>query len=160
MNKKFEKLGFYPADIMLPANADMSRWSVVACDQFTSQPEYWEEVERIAGDEPSTLRLILPEAGLNKPGVEDDIAKVNDNINLGKRVCVIAKNADKYDFDTELVFDAGKNDFDYAARLFYLLRTADEKGADTVLAEMPGNTGIGIALFNRLNKSSAGRVIY
>ena len=77
MNKKFEKLGFYPADIMLPANADMSRWSVVACDQFTSQQEYCEEVERIAGESPSTLRLILPESGLNKPGVEEDIAKIN-----------------------------------------------------------------------------------
>ena len=81
MNKKFEMLGFYPADIMLPKDADMTRWSVVACDQFTSQPEYWEEVERIAGDAPSTLRLILPEAGLSKPGVEDDIARVNDTMN-------------------------------------------------------------------------------
>ena len=80
MNEKFSKLGFYPADIMLPAEADMARWSVVACDQFTSQPEYWEEVERIAGDAPSTLRLILPEAGLNKPGVEEDIAKVNETM--------------------------------------------------------------------------------
>lgn len=80
MNKKFEKLGFFPANIMLPAKADMSKWSVVACDQFTSQPEYWEEVERIAGDAPSTLRLILPEAGLSKPGVEEEIAKVNETM--------------------------------------------------------------------------------
>ena len=77
MNRKFEKLGFFPADIMLPAEADMSRWSVVACDQFTSQPEYWEEVDKIVGDAPSALRLILPEAGLNKPDVEGDIANVN-----------------------------------------------------------------------------------
>ena len=40
MNKKFEKLGFYPADILLPKKADMNKWAVVACDQFTSQPEY------------------------------------------------------------------------------------------------------------------------
>ena len=43
MNPKFEKLGFYPADILLPKKGtDMTRWAVVACDQFTSQPEYWQ----------------------------------------------------------------------------------------------------------------------
>ena len=41
MNKKFEKLGFYPADILLPKGQDMTKWAVVACDQFTSEPEYW-----------------------------------------------------------------------------------------------------------------------
>ena len=62
MNEKFNKLGFYPADILLPKDADMTKWSVVACDQFTSQPEYWQAVEETVGDAPSTLRLILPEA--------------------------------------------------------------------------------------------------
>ena len=43
MNSKFENLGVKPADILLPkAGTDMHRWAVVACDQFTSQPEYWE----------------------------------------------------------------------------------------------------------------------
>ncbi len=41
MNQSFEKLGFYPADILLPKDVDMTKWAVVACDQFTSQPEYW-----------------------------------------------------------------------------------------------------------------------
>ena len=78
MNPKFEKLGFYPADILLPKEGtDMTRWAVVACDQFTSQPEYWQAVEDTVGDAPSTLRLILPEAGLNAPDVEDRIAAVN-----------------------------------------------------------------------------------
>ena len=57
MNKKFEALGMKPADILLPkAGTDMARWAVVACDQFTSQPEYWAEVDRIAGDAPSADR--------------------------------------------------------------------------------------------------------
>ena len=60
MNKKFEKLGFYPADILLPKDQDMTKWAVVACDQFTSEPEYWQAVEQTVGDAPSTLRLILP----------------------------------------------------------------------------------------------------
>ena len=50
---------------------------MVACDQFTSQPEYWQAVENLVGDAPSSLRLILPEAGLNAPDVEDRIAAVN-----------------------------------------------------------------------------------
>ena len=60
MNKKFEKLGVYPADILLPKDQDMRKWAVVACDQFTSEPEYWQAVEQTVGDAPSTLRLILP----------------------------------------------------------------------------------------------------
>ena len=77
MNKKFEKLGFYPADILLPKKADMSKWAVVACDQFTSEPEYWERVEKTVGDAPSTLRLILPEANLKAPNVDEFIADIN-----------------------------------------------------------------------------------
>ena len=53
MNEKFSKLGFYPSDILLPKkDVDMSKWAVVACDQFTSEPEYWERVRR-----PSATRL-------------------------------------------------------------------------------------------------------
>jgi len=77
MNPKFERLGVKPADILLPKDCDMSKWAVVACDQFTSQPEYWAEVDRIAGNAPSTLRLILPESKLNDPDVEDQIAGIN-----------------------------------------------------------------------------------
>ena len=77
MNQTFEKLGFYPADILLPRNVDMTKWAVVACDQFTSQPEYWQAVEKTVGDAPSTLRLILPEAKLASPDVDREIAAIN-----------------------------------------------------------------------------------
>jgi len=77
MNENFNRLGFYPADILLPKDADMTKWGVVACDQFTSQPEYWQAVEETVGDEPSTLRLILPEAKLNDPNVDEHIAGIN-----------------------------------------------------------------------------------
>ncbi len=59
--------GLRAADILLPRKSvDLYRWAVVACDQYTSQPEYWREVESIAGDAPSTLRLIYPEAYLSQ----------------------------------------------------------------------------------------------
>lgn len=63
---------FTPADILLPRVDDMTKWSCVACDQFTAEPEYWREAERIVGSEPSTLRLMLPEAWL---GVRDSAAE-------------------------------------------------------------------------------------
>ena len=88
MNSKFENLGVKPADILLPkAGTDMHRWAVVACDQFTSQPEYWEEVDRIAGDAPSTLRLILPESMLNDANVDQHIADIKSQTKETKVAC-------------------------------------------------------------------------
>lgn len=52
---------FEAADILVPKSADMTKWSVIACDQHTSEPEYWERVDRYVGQSPSTLRLMLPE---------------------------------------------------------------------------------------------------
>ena len=52
---------FQPADILLPADVDMMRWSVIACDQFTSDPQYWDRVTKTVGSAPSTLHLMLPE---------------------------------------------------------------------------------------------------
>lgn len=56
---------FLAANILLPKNADWARWSVIACDQFTSEPEYWKRVRAFAGDAPSTIHVILPEAELH-----------------------------------------------------------------------------------------------
>ena len=80
MNTNWNKIGFYPADILLPKDADMNKWAVVACDQFTSQPEYWQAVEETVGEAPSTLRVILPEAKLNDPNVEEYIADINTSM--------------------------------------------------------------------------------
>ncbi len=60
-----EDLGIRIPKILLPVdNIDHSKWAVIACDQYTSQPEYWQDVENIVGDSPSTLRMILPEVFL------------------------------------------------------------------------------------------------
>ena len=59
-------LFFTPTDILLPAHADMRRWSVIACDQFTADAGYWQTVQDTVGDAPSTLRLMLPEFYLGK----------------------------------------------------------------------------------------------
>ena len=59
-------LFFTPTDILLPSHADMRRWSVIACDQFTADAGYWQTVQDTVGDAPSTLRLMLPEFYLGK----------------------------------------------------------------------------------------------
>lgn len=66
------------ANILLPKNVDMTKWSVVACDQYTSEPEYWKEVKEEVGDSPSTLNLILPELYLEEDNVEERIKKINE----------------------------------------------------------------------------------
>ena len=70
---------FSTADILLPRldAAGMTKWSVVACDQYTSEPSYWLKTAEIAGDAPSTLRLILPEVYLEAANAEERIADVN-----------------------------------------------------------------------------------
>ena len=50
-----------------PQDCDYDKWAVVACDQYTSQPEYWQRVEERVGRAPSALRLILPESSLDGP---------------------------------------------------------------------------------------------
>ena len=71
--------GFHIPEIMLPKEGtDYSKWAVVACDQYTSEPEYWEEVEKIVGDAPSALRLMLPEIYLEKEGEVEKIKAIRE----------------------------------------------------------------------------------
>lgn len=71
---------FKAADILLPqgkSSEDLSKWAVVACDQYTSEPEYWEDVKDIVGDEKSALNLILPEVYLESSDVDERIEKIH-----------------------------------------------------------------------------------
>ena len=79
-----EKIGFGAADILLPdfEKVDGTKWAVVACDQYTSEPEYWENAKSIVGESPSTLRMILPEVYLNE--TEQRIPEINREM---ERVC-------------------------------------------------------------------------
>lgn len=77
MSYGFDKFGFHIPEILLPKEGtDFYKWAVVACDQYTSEPEYWEEVEKEVGDAPSTLKLMLPELYLDKPGEDDRIKAI------------------------------------------------------------------------------------
>jgi uncharacterized protein (DUF1015 family) len=71
---------FKSADILIPQNVNMEKWAVVACDQYTSEPEYWEDVQKITANEKSALNLILPEVYLEDSDVEDRIEKIHQNM--------------------------------------------------------------------------------
>ncbi len=71
---------FLPADILIPDSIDMHKWSVVACDQYTSEPDYWDEVSSCVGDAKSTLNIMYPEIYLNEPDFEERIKKINANM--------------------------------------------------------------------------------
>ncbi len=63
----FDRVGIRPARILLPApSVPRETWACIACDQYTSEPEYWQKADGIAGDAPSALRLILPEVYLKE----------------------------------------------------------------------------------------------
>lgn len=71
------ELPFKAGDILLPKKSiDMSKWSVVACDQYTSEKEYWDKLDCFVGKEPSTLRITLPEIYL-EDHLEERIKKIN-----------------------------------------------------------------------------------
>ena len=67
--------------ILLPKKGiDMTAWAVIACDQFTSQLDYWERVEKLVGEKPSTLRMMFPEAYLGKVDEKAYIDTINETI--------------------------------------------------------------------------------
>lgn len=69
---------FFPADILLPKN-DLESWSCIACDQYTSEPHYWRETERITGNKNSAFHIVLPEVYLSEDNSEK-ISKINENM--------------------------------------------------------------------------------
>ena len=74
---------FKSADILLPADTSkesMEKWAVIACDQYTSEPEYWADVEKIVGENKSALNLILPEVYLEENDVDKRIDRIHENM--------------------------------------------------------------------------------
>ena len=93
---------FMPADILIPEGISREKWAVIACDQFSAEPEYWKAVEEVVGDAPSMLNIIVPEAYLGK---YDEAAK---NKLVGDTMKHYLKSG---------IFNEIKNSFIYVERL-------------------------------------------
>ena len=79
--KDYPNLGIQVPRVYLPRpGVDLGKWAVIACDQFTSQPDYWKRVEEIVGDAPSTLNLVFPEVYLDSPGVDERIQHIQQSM--------------------------------------------------------------------------------
>jgi uncharacterized protein (DUF1015 family) len=77
----FDRIALQVPTLLLPkANIDLSRWAVIACDQYTSEPAYWEKVEALTAGSPSTCHLIFPEVYLEEPDSEERIRRVNQEM--------------------------------------------------------------------------------
>lgn len=129
-----------PADILLPKTG-FEQWSVVACDQFTSQPEYWQQVEEIVGDAPSALRITLPEAYL-EDNKEERIAKVNQTMEEyvangvfeeHKNAMILVHRTTVSGTRKGLVGIIDLNEYDYRKGSHALIRATEE----TVLERIP-----------------------
>ena len=79
-----------PADILLPdfSAVDGTKWAAVACDQYTSEPEYWAAARALVGDAPSTLNIILPEVELEK--ADERVPDIHDTMNTYIRELLVA----------------------------------------------------------------------
>lgn len=71
---------FNPCDILMPKNADLNKWSVVACDQYTSEKEYWSRVFEYTKGVPSAYNLIFPEAYLETADFDATVLQINQNM--------------------------------------------------------------------------------
>ena len=111
MPTTFERLAAYgvqPPTILVPKKEiDLQKWAVVACDQYTSEPEYWKRVEAYVGDAPSALKLIYPELYLEEK-------------NPRKRIAALNRSRNRY-LEDDL--------FDVYEKSFFLIHREDEGGA-------------------------------
>jgi len=79
--KNYPRIGIQVPRIYLPRpGVDLGKWAVIACDQFTSQPEYWNTVAEFVRNAPSTLHLIFPEVYLDKPGADERIQRIQQSM--------------------------------------------------------------------------------
>lgn len=91
------KKTFSAGNILLPKkDVDMTKWSVVACDQYTSEPEYWSEVSSLVGNAPSTLHLTFPEIYLEDGDGDERIKSINANMEKYLDEGIFAPSVSKY----------------------------------------------------------------
>ncbi len=76
---KYANVGIKPADFLLPRDGVAHEtWACVACDQYTSQPEYWQNAAKLVGDAPSCLKMVLPECWL--PETEQRVPRIHQEM--------------------------------------------------------------------------------
>lgn len=129
--------------ILMPGKGiDLYKWSVVACDQFTSQPEYWQDVEDIVGDEPSTLKLTLPEVYLGAENEQARVDSIHENMKhyvdsgilreLGKGFVLVERNVGREHCRNGLVVSVDLETYEYKKGAGSLIRPTEMTVEDRI----------------------------
>lgn len=138
---------YSPATILLPDfnKTDAQKWAVIACDQFTSEPEYWEDVSRIVGDAPSTLDLFLPEVYLSEaaerlPKIHRQMKNYLENILIPYENAMMSVERTLSDGSVRhgLILAVDLESYDYAKGSTALTRASEK----TVLERLPPRVAI------------------
>ncbi len=128
-------------EILLPANADMHKWAVNACDQYTSDYAYWREVENLTLGSPSAFNLIFPEIYL-KDQPEKRISRINETMRaylsggVFKRICggfILVERTTQSGTRTGIVLSVDLEDYSYEAGAKTLIRSTEA----TILERIP-----------------------
>ena len=134
---------FLPADILLPKNAPMEKWAVIACDQFTSDQAYWDRVRKNAEGSASTINLILPEAELGTPSEAAHTKLINETmaeylkndvfVTYPNSFVLVERTLDNGSIRTGLMGMVDLDAYDYAADAHSAIRATER----TVVERIP-----------------------
>jgi uncharacterized protein (DUF1015 family) len=133
---------FYPAHILLPKpGVELEKWAVIACDQFTSEPEYWDSLDRMVGGCPSTLRLILPEAYLDRDDAKS-ILSINQKMeeylqagilqDAGNCMILVERHTPYVEKRLGLVLGLDLEKYDYQPGVLPLIRGTEQTVASRI----------------------------
>ncbi|MBU1141989.1 MAG: DUF1015 domain-containing protein, partial [Firmicutes bacterium] len=143
MSPNGNKHAIFVPEIYLPKSSiDMTKWAVVACDQFTSQPAYWKELHNFVNHFPSTYHLILPEVYLEKMN-DSAIAKINKTMHLyvennylesiGKSMILVERTTILQKRRLGLIMSIDLETYDYQEHTKPMIRTTEK----TIIERIP-----------------------
>lgn len=146
---------FSAADILLPENCDLRRWAVIACDQFTSQPEYWERVRTLIRGVPSAGHLILPECDLSG-NVTEEIGRIHRHMQTYLQEGIFRKYPDCYVY-TERTLRNGQlrrgllgrvdlEQYDYSGTVDAAVRATEQTVSERIPPRMAVRRGAALEL--------------
>ncbi|NBF41061.1 MAG: DUF1015 family protein [Spirochaetes bacterium] len=142
--ERLKNLGILVPEILLPREGvDLSKWAVIACDQHTSNPDYWRQVEQTTDDSPSTLNLVFPEVYLEGGDIDTRISVIRESMQryladgLLEPHGPLAVFTERFTRDEEprrgLVVAIDLERYDYAPGSTSLIRATEE----TILSRLP-----------------------
>lgn len=146
---------FRPAEILLPKEGiSPETWACVACDQYTSQPEYWEKAEQLVGSRASTLRLMLPECYLKESdsripqihGAMADYLKSGVLVPAVKNGYVLCERTTASGTRVGLVGSVDLEEYDYTPGSLPLVRPTEQTIAERLPARLKIRRGAPLEL--------------